>query len=198
VALVLLLGCVALAIGTAPAHPPPPLDPVHARLAAIQGEWSTDSQLWLSATRADSAPPDEVTRGSASFAAVMDGRFLQESYQGVLAGDSFTSLRLWGFNSDSNRHEAVWANSASTALMTLRGTSNDLGRTVTYLGTYESAGPETVTLEIIRRVLDEDRFVLTVSGPHGDGAPGPLLQTIYTRKPAGDQAAAAPAEEAEP
>ncbi|MFN2383465.1 MAG: DUF1579 family protein, partial [Gemmatimonadota bacterium] len=56
----------------------------HKHLAEMAGDWTYTSQMWM----APGAPP-VASSGTASYAMVMDGRYLMENYEGSMMGMPF-------------------------------------------------------------------------------------------------------------
>src|SRR5262249_41271018 len=115
--------------------------PVHEHLAQFAGEFTTVSKFTMNAT--DKAMESS---GSSKISSVMGGRFLLEESAGMMMGQKFTSVKLTGYNSLSEKFEASWVYTGSTSIMTLTGTSPDGGKTINWEGTFEMQKGQKQTL----------------------------------------------------
>ncbi len=148
----------------------------HAFLAKRAGRYTTTTRF----RSAPDAEPDEST-GTATIEAILDGRFICEDNSGSLAGDAFSGRRIMGFNNRSERFEASWFYSNSSAMLILVGESTDLGETIELQGTYEGAPGRMYPINVRIRHLSADRFVVEILSNTTDGSPYVMLETTYTR-----------------
>ena len=151
--------------------------PVHKELARLVGEYDTVSKFQL---KPGEAPME--SKGTAKISLAVDGRFLLEENTGTQFGRPYKGLRLIGYNNAKKEYEAVWTYSMSTAMMTLNGTSKDHGKTVEWTATYTNDSGQKQTLFVSTRMIDDDRFVVELFGKTPDGAKGPTVETVYTRR----------------
>lgn len=149
----------------------------HANLARLAGDYTTVTKLFMT----PGAPPQEST-GEAKLWMTLDGRFLSEDDSGMFFGQQMKSFRMVGYNNASKRYEGIWTYTMSTAIMTLNGTSNDGGKTITFAGSFDDQGGVKQKLDIVMRQTDGDHLVVELSGKTPDGKAGPILETTYTRK----------------
>jgi hypothetical protein len=145
--------------------------PAHKQLAKRVGEYATATKFW---TGLD-APPAE-SKGAAKIAETLGGRFLLEENSGTLLGQPFTGLRLYGYNNLSKQYESVWTWTESTGMVTMRGTSKDEGKTVTYAAAYNREPGAKQTFQVVVRQVNDDSFVAEISGDKAK------METTYTRK----------------
>ena len=150
--------------------------PIHQRLARLVGEWETASKFVLPGQEA------AESAGAAEFTTILGGRFLVEHSKGSMMGEEFSSMKLWGYNSASQRYESVWTYTGSTSMMTLTGSSKDDGKTVAYEASYESAPGRREQMTVTLDLAEEDRFTVKLTAKGPDGQPAPEMVTTYTRK----------------
>jgi hypothetical protein len=150
--------------------------PVHQVWANRAGDYTTVSRIRM----APGAPAAEST-GMAKLSLLLGGRFLLEENTGQQVGQAFAGRRLLGFNNGSQRYEAVWTWTLSTAILSLSGASLDGGRTVRLDGAYDDPGGVRQSLRAVYRFTDEDRFTLEVRGAAPDGNDFTVVETVYTR-----------------
>lgn len=151
--------------------------PVHKQLAKRVGEYTTVSKLSL---RPGEAPTE--TKGTAKITSVLGERFLMEENTGTMLGQEIKGIRFYGYNNATKQYEATWAYTMSTGMLSMTGTSKDDGKTVNYTATYINEVGVKETLLVATRQIDEDHFVVELTGTLPDGSKGPTLETTYTRK----------------
>jgi hypothetical protein len=157
----------------AAAQPGPP----HARLCEAVGEYTTHTLFW---ERPD-APPVE-TQGSARLSRAIGGRFVIEESPLEITGRPLSGMRVWGYNNGSGKYEAVWLYDQSTAMMTMHGETSDGGATIRFRAKFDDERGASEEVEIVRREIDANRFVVEVTAVASDGRRLPMLQTTYERR----------------
>jgi len=150
----------------------------HARLMRREGSWTTVTRHFQAA----GAAGGEST-GKADLRAALGGRFLHEEYRPDRLG-GIEGLRLLAYDGTLKKYQCAWASAGSTGLVHLEGDSPDGGATVVLTGTLHDVDGEPLSLRLLIREVDVDRF-LVVLGGDAKGQ-GPRQETLYTRvKPAG-------------
>jgi hypothetical protein len=151
--------------------------PVHQHLAGLAGEYTTTTTFRIK-------PGDAAreTKGTARLTSILGGRFLSEETGGALFGQPTASLHLWGYNDAAKQFEATWVYTGSTAMMSLRGTSKDDGKTIEWSGSFAEADGKEKTLYVVQHFLDPDHFTAELYAKNPDGSKGPTLETRYARK----------------
>ena len=148
----------------------------HAHLTRRAGEYTTTIKY----RSAPDAEP-EVSTGVATITSILDGRFISEDNSGTMGGAPFSGRRIMGFNNRTERFEASWFYSNSSAMLVLVGESNDLGSTIDLKGSYEGAPGKMFTLTARIRFIDFDRFAVDMLSNAPDGSQYVMLETLYKR-----------------
>jgi hypothetical protein len=151
--------------------------PIHRELAKRAGEYTTHSKF----TFKPGAPPQE-TEGTAALKSILGGRFLQEDNTGKLIGMPVGSMHLYGYNNATKKYESIWMYTGSTGFMTMSGTSDDGGKTIKYVATFDDDAGNKQTLEVFVRNIDDDHFSVALIAKNPEGGQGPTLETTYARK----------------
>jgi hypothetical protein len=152
------------------------LGPVHDQLAKRVGKYSTVTRL----IPKPGAPAMESS-GTSRITSALGGRFLMEEDSGTFMGQASAALRLWGYNTVTKEYEACWTYTMSTAMLTLTGTSQDGGKTVTFAGGYSDGTGTQQKFKVITRQMDNDRFFVELISQTSDGKQGAALTTTYIR-----------------
>jgi hypothetical protein len=126
--------------------------------------------------------PGEPSTGTSKITVIHGGLFLLEEYKDVVFGRPVSGMRLFGYNTTTGEYEAAWTYTMSPAILMLKGTSKDGGRTVDYSGDSAGANGQSFVLHVRVRQVDDDQFVMTLSMTGADGKPNTFQETTYTRK----------------
>jgi hypothetical protein len=151
--------------------------PVHAQLAKRAGEYTT-------VTKFSMQPGGQATesKGTAKITVILDGRFLLEEDAGMFMGQPTKGIRIWGYDNGTKQYESSWMYTGSTGIMRLTGNSDDGGKTIKFVATFNDESGTKQTFDAALRFLDEDRFVVGLYAKMPDGKAGPTFDTTYTRK----------------
>lgn len=95
--------------------------PVHEAMAARAGSYTTTSVI-----QAPGQDPVE-SKGTAKIESILGGRFLLETTTGDAMGQPYESVKLWGYNNDTDELESVWVYTMGTGMMTMKGKAAEDG-----------------------------------------------------------------------
>jgi hypothetical protein len=90
--------------------------PSHKLLESFAGDWDVKVTFW-----SDPKAKGESSSGRSKISWILGGRFLQENFQGKIAGESYIGLGLIGYDNGSRAFTTVWADSLNTAMTTSVG-----------------------------------------------------------------------------
>lgn len=91
----------------------------HELLTSLAGKWNATVQLWME----PDAKPEE-SEGSSDGKLIMGGRFLEQSYQGVLMGQPFEGRGIFGYDNLKKEYTSIWFDSTATGIMMGSGQYN--------------------------------------------------------------------------
>jgi len=106
--------------------------PNHEMLASIAGEWNFTNRMWMS----PSAPPTEST-GTARYAPLLGGRYVEGLYQGDMMGMPFEGRGLLGYDNVSRKFQSTWADNMGTTITFMEGVYDPDTKSITYKGEVE-------------------------------------------------------------
>lgn len=86
----------------------------HERLAEYVGDWTFEATTYL-------GPKPETSRGTATFEAVLGGRYVVQKTEGKMLGQLFQGFGLNGFDNLTREYFMIWADSWSTCIYEMRG-----------------------------------------------------------------------------
>jgi hypothetical protein len=107
----------------------------HKKLAELAGEYTYTSKMW----EAEGAKPME-SKGTATFAMVLGGHFLQQNFKGQFMGQNFEGMGMIGYNNVKKQYETTWFDSMATGAMHFTGAYDAKKKT------FASSGKETCPL----------------------------------------------------
>lgn len=151
--------------------------PAHKQMAKRVGEYTTMTKLWIK----PATTPLEFS-GTARISSILEGRFLLEENSSTMMGQRITGWRLYGYNNGSKKYESCWVFTASTAILTMSGTSDDDGKTVNYAGAFDDPSGVKQPLVISLRQVDDDHFVVNIRGADPNAPHYAVQETAYARK----------------
>lgn len=151
----------------------------HARLAALAGEWTFTSRLWL----APGTDP-EVSSGTARAEMLLGGRYLQVTLRGRLTGLPYEGRGVRAFDNTTGQYQAVWMDSLSTTLLFMTGTYDAAARAYTLRAELPDLVDPSVriTAREVLTVLDANAHRVEVFETRGTET-FKRLEFLYTRRP---------------
>lgn len=100
----------------------------HNQLMERAGVWRVRAKMFL--------PDGEViNEGIMQSEAQLDGRFLSSLFKSSFQGRAFLGRAIDAYDNETKQYISLWMDNTSTQIIELRGTSDDNGKTITYLGT---------------------------------------------------------------
>ncbi len=99
----------------------------HKLLASLVGNWTFVTRMWID----PAAPPTEST-GTASYTAIMGGRFVQGTYTGVMMGMPFEGMGVSGYDNVAKQFQSSWIDNFGTMVMYMTGALDPATKAITY------------------------------------------------------------------
>ena len=150
----------------------------HRRLEAIAGKWTAEVRFW-----AEPNKPPEVSKAKADHIWILDGRFIQEDYQGEAMGKPFQGLGLIGYDNIKKEYVSVWTDSTTTTLMFSAGQFDDRGKVLTLTGSFDDPYTgETRQTKSVTRIVSDKRHIFEMFETDSEGNEVKNLEIIYTRR----------------
>ncbi|HYI12480.1 MAG TPA: DUF1579 domain-containing protein [Thermoanaerobaculia bacterium] len=154
-----------------------PSDP-HKKLDVFAGTWDTTISMWM-------APGTDPMshKGKSTNAWIMDGRYLEQRFEGEMMGMPFTGLGYTGYDNVKKQYFGTWMDSMSTGMMTSTGSVSADGKTYTFDASM--ADPMTGKDAPIKEkiiVTDADHHTMEMWTPGPDGKMYKMMEIAYSRK----------------
>ncbi len=96
----------------------------HRALDAFVGTWKATVTMYWS----PDAPPD-VSTGTMTNTWVLDGRHLEQRFEGTAGGAPFKGVGMWGFDVAAGEYYGTWIDTMTTAVMISSGPRSADGKT---------------------------------------------------------------------
>ena len=160
----------------------------HQPLKHFVGSWETVTKMWWSGPGTDPI----VTKGASEIKWVLGGRFVMDEHKGkMMMPDMSGSMKeidyegigMTGYNNERNMYEQIWASSAQTNMLTMKGGLDPSGKVFTLYGEMDEVmlGVVGRTVKYVTRILDADKHVFEIIDLHA-GDDYKVVEITYTRK----------------
>ncbi|MGH9367073.1 MAG: DUF1579 domain-containing protein [Thermoanaerobaculia bacterium] len=150
----------------------------HQKLGATVGSWNVKNTMWM-----DPSKPAQVTEGSAESKWILDGRWIEQRYEGTFMGQPFTGIGYTGYDNYKKKYVSTWMDTASTALFKATGNFDVSGKVLTLTGKSDdyTTGKE-ITMREKVTIVSSDEHIFEMWGPAPDGKEYKMMEIRYTRK----------------
>jgi hypothetical protein len=149
----------------------------HKALEALVGDWNTEVKMWNDPKSAPS-----VTKGSAKSVWALNGRFVQEEFQGEFMGKPFRGLSFTGYDNAKKKFNSVWMDDMHTSMFNSEGDSEAGHKVITLNGTFHCpiTDEKNKPMKQVIRIVSRDKHVLEMYEP--DEGNRKTMEVTYTRK----------------
>jgi len=149
----------------------------HKALEPLIGNWSAEVKSWM----APDTPPT-VNKATAKAIWVMNGRFVQEEFNGEFMGKPFRGMSLTGYDNMKQKYNSVWIDDMHTTMFTSEGAGDDGNKVITLEGKFDCpmTGQKDTPMKQVLRIISRDRHVLEMFDPTKGNAK--TMEITYTRK----------------
>ena len=152
--------------------------PAHKALDAFVGNWKAEVKCWM-----EPGGEPNVSQGTAKSKWTLNGRFLEEEFQGEMMGKPFHGRSLMGFDNTKQTFNSVWVDDLHTSMFTSEGKGESGNKVITLEGkaTCPATGRKDIPMKQVIRAISPDKHVFEMF----DGSKGPNAKTLeitYTRQ----------------
>jgi len=149
----------------------------HAGLAEHTGKWKATVKSWM-----DPSAEPQVTEGSFHRELILDGRVLEEHFEGSFEDQTFVGYGLTGYDNVTQRWWSTWNDNMSTGLIVMWGEWDEKEEAIVYHG--QGPDPMTGTMvenKIIVRHPEEDKEIMEMYDMRS-GEPVKTMEIVSTRQ----------------
>ena len=114
---------------------------------------------------------------------ILNGRFLQEDFQGEMMGQPFRGRSVYGYDNTKQKFESVWISDMQTSMFTTEGKGENGNKVITLEGTAScpATGRTDILMKVVLRVLSPDKHTFEMfDGSRGENAK--TMEITYTRQ----------------
>lgn len=153
--------------------------PAHQLLAKRAGTWKMLYRVYGKTGK----PPIELP-ATCELRMIFGGRFLKQDMLGEGAWAGAAGLGVEGYDNLNQKYFFNWVDSNSTSTITLTGTADDSGTTITYTGEVDNATAQTkgIKVRVVIHVVSNDQFTFEYFQTPPGGKEVRPFDITYTRK----------------
>ena len=150
----------------------------HAHLARLSGIWDAKATMW----ETPGAEP-QTTTGMLKNTMALGGRFLQNEYEGEFMGQEFEGMGIQGYDNGKKIHTDIWVDSMGTFMYPSSGNCSEGGNVLEMAGKFEDpVSGDTRSMKSITRIVNDDKYILTMYSQDPSGGEFKSLEIVYTRR----------------
>jgi hypothetical protein len=150
----------------------------HEVLKKYVGDWDVEVRSWAK-------PGDQPMMSKATLKnqLIFDGRYVKCQFEGMMMGQKFMGLEIFGYDLFQNKYTTFWIDTMSTYFFLTTGTLDASGKVLTETGT--SPDPMTGKMQKVKDVTTfmqdgKYKFEMFMVGP--DGKEFKTMELLATRK----------------
>jgi hypothetical protein len=130
--------------------------PGHKALEHFVGNWRAEVTCWH-----EPGGQPQVSQGTAKAGWTLNGRFLEEEFQGEMMGKPFRGRSLMGYDNTKQTFNTVWVSDMQTAMFVSEGRGENGNKVITLEGKANcpATGRKDVPMKTVFRVIGPDQHV---------------------------------------
>lgn len=157
-------------------------DENHAKLEPLVGSWDVTTHFWM----APGMPP-ETSTGVSEIKSILDGRFIQENFEGTMQMPGmepmpFKGMGLIGYDIAKGEYTGIWADTMATMMINSTGQFDDSTKTLTLKSHFDCPMDGPSDMRMTYTIVSPDELKLegfkTVEGQEEVKA----MEVIYKRR----------------
>ena len=152
--------------------------PGHKALEHLVGNWKAEVKCWM-----EPGGQPNVSQATAHAKWTMNGRFLEEDFQGDMMGKPFRGRSLIGYDNTKQTFNSVWVSDMQTSMFTTEGKGDSGNKVITMEGkaSCPATGQRDLPMKTVLRVLGPDKHVFEMfDKSRGENAK--TMEITYTRQ----------------
>jgi hypothetical protein len=153
----------------------------HRLLASMAGNWNTVGRFWM-----EPGKPAVESSGRSEQKMILDGRFLQQDYNGDMMGTPFSGIGFIGYDNHTEKYVSTWMDTMGTAIMIFEGTASADGRTITQTGRYDDPVQGPMEWRSVTRVVDDNTLEMEMYATGKSGKEEQMMEITYSRAKTGE------------
>jgi len=149
----------------------------HKLLASLAGNWTFTQKMWM-----DPAAPPTESGGTASYAMILGGRYLQGTAKGVFMGMPFEGMGITAYDNVTKQFVSSWIDNFGTGMMYATGQYDAPTKAITFTGDMDDPTKPGVKIKVreVIRLVDANRHVMEWY-ERRSGKDVKTMEIVYTR-----------------
>jgi hypothetical protein len=148
----------------------------HKQLARLAGQWKVEIKSFF-----PNPEKPEVSEGTATFRRLLEGRYVQQNFQGEVGGQTFRGIGISGYDNAKKKYVGAWIDTMGTGIMNTEGEYDVAKHELVETGVSSTpAGDE--KFKLVSRYLDNDKFTFTMYMLDANGQETKMMEMAYTRQ----------------
>ena len=149
----------------------------HAKLAALVGNWKTESKFWMDPSKAP-----EVSKGTARNQWALGKRFIEQEYRGKVMGQAFQGSGLLGYDKVKKQYFSTWADSMGTGIMISEGSYDAANKQIDMTGKFSCPLTDSDrSARTLTRFVNKNEFVFEMFDKGPDGKEFKTMEITYKK-----------------
>lgn len=151
--------------------------PGHKALEHFVGNWKAEVKCWM-----EPNGEPHASKATAKGSWIMNGRFLQEDFQGEMMGKQFHGRSVLGYDNTKQTFNSVWISDMQTSMFATVGKGEKDNKVITLKGTSScpGTGRTDVPMKVVLRILGPDKHTFEMFDG-SDGGDSKTMEITYTR-----------------
>jgi hypothetical protein len=149
----------------------------HKVFESLAGSWSIKTKEWMEPGK----PPMEST-GSVEMKMLLEGRFLQQEFNGNMMGQPYAGFGVSGYDNLRKKYVSTWIDTMGTGIFMMEGTGSADGKTITLKGQHDKLGGGRMTHRAVWKIVDNSTQTFEMFETHKGGKETKMMEITYTRK----------------
>jgi hypothetical protein len=149
----------------------------HRILDGLVGRWEYTSKHWM-----NPESPAEESSGTAEGKWIMEGRFVEQVFQGTWMGQPFTGRQTTGYDNAGKEYVSTWFDNMGTGMMMATGRYEPAAKIIMQSGTFNCPFRGKMSMRWVTKFVDENTYIFEMYGPDEDGNDFKGMEIIYKRK----------------
>lgn len=127
--------------------------PEHKLLEPLAGKWEASCKAYM-----EPGKDPAVSKGGCERKWLLDGRYLQESFEGQFMGAPFKGIGTTGYDRYKKKFVFTWIDSMGTGITLAEGTYDDKNKSFTYAYTFDCPimGKDTKARDVVKIISDNE------------------------------------------
>jgi len=150
----------------------------HKLLESLAGEWKTNVKFWM-----DPKSEPQVSEGTSTAKMIMNGRFLEQSFNGTAMGQPFEGRGILGYDNIKKEFTSTWLDNMATGIMTATGKYDPSSKILTSEGSMSCPMTNETHrwYKDITTITDADHYTYESYMKDKDGKEFKGMEITYTR-----------------